>query len=187
MIEANGTEVVRNPSVATEIIQSFANIGIIDFVLPFLLTTVVLFALLRKSKIFSRTPIVNIILPIAIGLLIMGVPNILGLSFTTQFSSFFFQLTILILFFTIGGIIVSFFVSKLDNIFKNKQIFIGLGIIISIILFFTSGLYTIFTEQYSEIDNNIPGPDPTLVLFSTIAIIMSVIMIIFSFYISTRK
>ena len=70
-------------SLFEEMVQRLIDLGFYDFFLPFILSTAIFYALLKKSKIISDSPLVNATLALSIAFLIFGYPVIAGISVGT--------------------------------------------------------------------------------------------------------
>ena len=169
------------------LIVKLADFGFLDYLLPFMLTFAISFALLRKSKILSENLATNGLVAFSIGMLIMAFPAFTNLSFTEQFSTFFVQITMLILVLVVIAIIGSMFFPDLGkmvgNFGKNPLILVGIFIITALI-FVSSGLFGIFSDpldpEKTGIEPDVPGPDSDVILLIGAAIFIAVLILIFT-------
>lgn len=104
--------------------QRLVEIGFYNFLLPFILFSVLVYALLRKTQILGDSPVIHGIVAISAGLLIFGLPVTLGGSGVVgPLTGFLTQGIVAIVVLVVGFLIASFFVpnlqEKLPEIFKN--------------------------------------------------------------------
>ena len=104
-------------------VQQLVDVGFYNFLLPFILFTTVMYAVLRKTSILGDSVIINAIISVGAGLIVFGVPVILGSSITQSLTAFMTQSVIIILVIAMGFIVSSFFYpnlqAKLPEIFKE--------------------------------------------------------------------
>lgn len=104
-------------------VERLIEVGFYNFLLPFILFTTVLYAVLRKTQMLGDSPVIQGIISVTIGLFIFGVPVILGTSILPGLTSFLTQGAIAILVFLFGFLIASFFypniIEKLPVIFQG--------------------------------------------------------------------
>jgi hypothetical protein len=136
------------------IVDRLVDLGVFSFFLPWLITTAILWGLLKRSKIFD--PTVNAILAIASSFFLWGY---LATSFATEIGTplavFITQGFVLILVFVFSLVGASMFYPKfaetLTESFKTgSMIWVFIGLFVGV-LFFTSGLYRVLFW----------GPQPT--------------------------
>lgn len=103
--------------------ERLSELGFYNFLLPFILFTTVLYAVLRKTQILGESPVIHGIISVAVGLFVFGTPVILGVTIAPSLTAFVIQGVIFILVLLFGFLIASFFypniVEKLPEIFKG--------------------------------------------------------------------
>jgi hypothetical protein len=129
------------------VITNLLNLGVYDIIL-FALFAAIFYAMLRKMKILGDSAILNGVISIGISFLIFGFPVITGMgSLVTYFSTFFTQVSVILLIFFIGVLIASFFYPDLPGMltktFVNRTTLVAL-LALGAILFLTSGLINVF-------------------------------------------
>ncbi len=103
-------------------VERLSELGFYDFLLPFILLTTVLFAVLRKTQLLGESPIIQGIISVSVGLFIFGMPVIVGINITQGLTAFLTQGAVIILVLVIGFLVASFFypnlMEKLGDIIK---------------------------------------------------------------------
>lgn len=103
-------------------VERLVEVGFYNFLLPFILFTTVLYAVLKKTQILGDSAVIHGIVSVTAGLFIFGVPVILGTSLLQPLTTFLTQATLAILVFVVGFLIASFFypniMEKIPEIFK---------------------------------------------------------------------
>lgn len=137
------------------VIIKMRDLGMFQFLLPFMLTTTIFYGLLRKSRIFGeefRAITVNAVVSLVAAFMVWAAPIILGVNIETGMAAFFLQGTTATLVVLIGLMMTSmFFPPDLAAEFKNLDIlkkhggkFIVLGMVITLAVLVSSGLINIF-------------------------------------------
>jgi hypothetical protein len=161
------------------IINKMISLGFYDFLFPFIIASAIFYALLKKSKIFGESIVINAVISLSIALLIFGFPVIAGLSLASALSAFFTQATVWILILSIGFLLASLFYPDLAKMlletFKRRTTLFML-LALGIALFVTSGLLSVFTAPLTPKPGAPPGPPYDVILIST-ALIIFVILI----------
>ncbi|MBI2547549.1 MAG: hypothetical protein HYW23_03835 [Candidatus Aenigmarchaeota archaeon] len=105
------------------VVERLLGIGFYNFLLPFILLSTVLYAVLRKTQLLGDSVALHAIISIAVGLFVFGSPVILGTSLTVPLTSFLTQGVIIILALVFGFLISGLFYptlgEKLTDIFKE--------------------------------------------------------------------
>jgi|GEM_PF-1979066 len=166
-----------------EIIQRLIDLGFYDFFLPFILSSAIFYALLKKSKIISESSLVNATLALSIAFLIFGYPVIAGISLASPFSNFFVQITIWILIFAFGFLLASLFYPDITKFLtsyfvERRSRFIWVAIVLGIIAFITSGLVSVLTGPLGQTPKPGQTPSPPLDVIALAAGIFILIAII---------
>lgn len=99
------------------VVRKLIELGFYDYLFPFIITTTIFYALLKKSKLIGESVVVNATLATSIAFLIFGFPVLAGITLSTPFATFFTQVTIWILVFAVGILIASLF-------YPNIQVFL---------------------------------------------------------------
>lgn len=165
-------------------IQALIDVGFYDFFLPFILTSIIIFALLRKSSVLGENVAVNGIISIVIGLLIMGFPVLIGITFTTQFATFFAQIMVWIILLVVAAVMASVFYPNLTEVLKSlkSKNFVFIMLAMALAIFVTSGLVGVFTlpgnEALTGIEPEVPGPPTDIIIILAAIIIFMVLMIV---------
>ncbi|MDI6825803.1 MAG: hypothetical protein QMD36_01250 [Candidatus Aenigmarchaeota archaeon] len=161
------------------IMERLIELGVINFFIPWIITTTVFWALLNKSKIFE-SPLVNAILSISVAFLVWGYlvsPVAIGLG--KYLSVFITQGLVIIIVFLFGLLGASMFYPKfsefLTTTFKSRTIiWVFLAIFVSA-LFFTSGLYKVLITGFPP-----PGKeaDVTTLIVMLVALIIGILVLV---------
>src|SRR3989338_8364218 len=122
------------------IINKLLSLGILNAMLLFLFAAID-YALLKKSKIFGESEILNGVVAFIIAFLIFIFPFITGVSLVNPISIFFTQSIVIIIFLMIGFIMASFFYPDMPKVLADQftrrstlYVMIGLGLILFIII-----------------------------------------------------
>lgn len=136
-----------------EVIQKLANLGFYDFVLPFIIVSAILYAILRKTKVLGESPLINGIVSVGISFFILLVPALAGVSLVAPLTGFFGQLIIVILIIAFGLLITGLFVpnlmEKMMEWMKGSTI-LWVIIIIVFLLAMSSGLFSFITVPIQD-------------------------------------
>jgi hypothetical protein len=163
------------------IVNKLIALGFYDFLFPFIITSAIFYALLRKSKVFGESAFINAAISLSIALLIFGFPVIAGISLATPLSTFFTQATVWILIIAIGFLLASFFYPDLTKVlletFKRRTTLMMM-LAIGITLFITSGLLSVFTSGLFAPRAGAPSPPLDIILIAAGLIIFVVLIII---------
>lgn len=119
----------------------------------FIFFSAIIYALLRRSKLFGESALINGIVSLVPSFFIFIFPYISGISLIPNFTIFFTQLMVFSLIFIFGLIIASLFYPNLlefiSKTFKHRtQIWIGIAIVV--VLLITSGLINVITLSLSN-------------------------------------
>lgn len=123
--------------------ERLAEYGFFGFMLPWLITTAIFYGLLKKSGIFP-SEMINGILSISVAFFIWGyLISPVAVELTTPLSTFFTQLSVIVVVFLFGLVGVSMFHPDLGETLANLVKgggFIWVGVVVVVILLFMSGL-----------------------------------------------
>lgn len=167
------------------VIEKLVDLGFYDFFFPFIITSVIVYALLRKSKVLGESNAINGVVALSIGFLIFGFPVLTGLTFGTQLSTFFVQATAWILVLVIAAVIAAVFYPNfgrmLTDQFKNRN-FLYIMLAMAISIFVLSGLITVFIDignpALTGQEPETPTPPADIVIIIAALIIFMVLIII---------
>jgi hypothetical protein len=142
-----------------EIIQKLSQLGFYNFLLPFIIVSAIVYALLRKTKVLGESPLINGIVSVAVGFFIFAVPVLTGTGgFGQPMSNFFSQLIVIVLIIAFGLLITGLFVpnlmEKMTEWMKGGWI-IWVIIIIVVVIAISSGMFSfIATPVQNALGNN---------------------------------
>ena len=162
-------------------VERLVDLGVYNFLLPFILFATVIYAVLRKTKILGESPVINGIISITVALFIFGMPVIIGINITAELTAFLTQAAIIIVVIMVGMLIASFFypniMEKLPDIFKGggPTTFIIWGAA-AIAGFF--GLFKIFGANIGQALTPLKIPRDLLILTIVIGIIFVVFLVV---------
>lgn len=176
---------MADPTPFEVVVNKLVSLGFYDFFFPFLIITVILYALFRKSKVLGESSVLNAVVALSIGLLVMGFPVLTGVTFGTQLSTFFVQSTVWILVLVVAVVIASAFYPDIMKIafeqFKNRS-FLYYMLAIGVGIFVISGLFSVFTNVGNPAvtgkEPDVPGPSSDIVIIIAALIIFMVMIII---------
>ncbi len=162
--------------------QGLGDLGFYNFFFPFVLTAVLIYALLRKSKYFSEAKegqILAAVVSLSVAFLVFGYPILIGSTFGTQLSAFFTQLTIVGLIFILALIFASMFYPDFPKALSEKlaspsKVYMFIGIAIA--LFVTSGLVGVITSGSGEGEGP-SAPRDVILIVAGLIIFMVIIML----------
>lgn len=129
-------------------VERLVELGFYDFLLPFVLFTTVMYAVLHKTKMLGESIIVQGIISVTAGLLVFGIPVILGLNITQALTAFVTQSVIIVIVLVFAFIAASFFYpnisEKLGEVFKppgpaGTWVWIMIALAVAFGLFSVSG------------------------------------------------
>ena len=167
------------------IVKKMIELGFYDFLFPFLITSAIFYALLKKSKIISESQVVNATLALSISFLIFGFPILANISLATPFSAFFVQTTVFILLFMVGMLIASMFYPDLgkfltEYFIERKSRTIWVLIALGIAIFVMSGMIGVITGPLitPPKPGMPPGPPADIVVVAGALIIFTIVLLI---------
>ena len=161
------------------IIDRLIELGVINFFIPWIITTTVFWALLNKSKIFT-SPFVNAILAISVAFLVWGyLVSPIAIQLGTHLSVFIMQGFVIIIVFLFGLLGASMFYPKFDEFlvgaFKKRTIIWVFLALFFGVLFFTSGMYKVLIWELPP-----PGvrADVTMLIVMLSALIIGMLILV---------
>jgi len=161
--------------------KKMAEVGMFTYLFPFILLFAFFYAILKKSKVFGDSTIVNGSISFVVSMIIaFYYPIVTGFSIASSLSVFLMQVSVFILIFSLALIAASLFYPNLQEwlptVFKSRNM-LAIMIALGITFFVTSGLIGIFTHGPPS---KTPGPPTDVVYFSAVVIIFVVILILAS-------
>ncbi len=94
-------------------IERLLEFGFYDFLLPFILFTTILYAMLRKTQILGESAVIHGIVSVGVGLFIFALPVIIGIGIVPTLTRFFAQMSIFMIVILFGLLVASFFYPNL--------------------------------------------------------------------------
>lgn len=166
-------------------IQKLVDFGFYSFFFPWIVTTAIMYGLLRKSKVFGDSATMNGTIALSVAFLIIGFPLLFGnpTVFALPLATFFTQATVVILFLAVGFIMASFFYPNLTGFLtgamKHRSL-LGAMIAVAFGLFITSGLLNILLSNFNRPSptGEQTGPPLDVVTISSGIVIFVVVIII---------
>lgn len=176
---------MADPTPFELVAQQLIDLGFYNFFFPFIITAVIMFALLRKSRVLGESNAVNGLVAISIGLLVFGFPVLSGFSFATELSTFFTQITIWILILVGAAVIAAVFYPDLGKVmadqFKHRS-FLFIMLAVAIAIFVISGLLGVFVSLGNPAltggEPTVPDPPTDIVIVVASLIIFMILIII---------
>ena len=137
------------------VILKMRDLGMFQFLLPFMLTATIFYGLLRKSKIFGeefRAITVNAVVALVAAFMVWAAPIILGVNIETGLAAFFLQGMSATLILLVGLMMTSMFfppdlaaeLQKLEGFKKHGVAVLVAAIITVIAIVISSGMINIF-------------------------------------------
>ncbi len=178
-----------------EFLKFLFSLGFFTYIITFLLSFAIIFALLRRTQMFDT--ITCAIISFSVSFLIILYPLFLGIDISPFLSVYFTQIFIFLIFLTIAFAAASLFYPELNE--QLKKFFVTRGalaaiIALSFVLLILSGAFTVILipaptvkiKEGIEVQPSPPLPQDILTLLITIAglIIFGVVIIISSRMIS---
>jgi len=159
--------------------ERLGELGVYDFLLPWLITSALMWGLLKKSQIFGEDAIViNSVLSIAISFFLWGSLAIAGRTDVgVSLSKFFTQMVFLgigfMVILVIGSLFFPDFPKKLTETIPVETMF-WIIVVIGIILLVGSGLFNLGSLFYNFLHSftKVPGGDIGLVLIAVIILLL---------------
>ena len=166
------------------IAEKLGELGVYDFLLPWLITSAIIWALLKKSSLFGEDAIViNSVLSISISFFVWGFIIFTGnTTIGSSLSKFFTQMTFLAIGFTVILIVGSIFFPDFTEALKEKipmDSMIWIVVVIGIILLIGSGLFKVGDMLYNILHSfsGVPGGDVGLLVIAIIFLAILLLII----------
>jgi hypothetical protein len=136
------------------VILRLRDLGVFQFLLPFILTAAIFYGLLRKSQLFGKPEenvAVNAVVALTAAFMVWAYPILAGVNIEQQLSIFFFNGTVAMLVIIVSLLIASMFgkpdlTAYLSEKLGNKwfAVVIIAGVLIGFAILISSGLVNIF-------------------------------------------
>lgn len=168
------------------IVSKLISLGVLNAMLLFLFSAII-FAVLRKAKIFGDSTMINGVIAFVIAFFIFIFPFITGTSLVNPLSIFFTQSIVIIMFLIIGFIAASFFYPDMPKMLaeqftRRSTLFVMIGLAIG--LFVTSGLVTTllaaFTSPSASSGGGGGGPPSDVLIIGAGLILFIIVLLVAS-------
>jgi hypothetical protein len=166
------------------VVNQLISLGFLNALMLFFFA-VILYAVLKKSHILGDSNILNAIISFIAAFFVFVFPFITGTSLIPNFSMFFTQTVVILLFLIMGFIMASLFYPDMPAFlaehFTHRSI-ISVFIALGIALFIISGLVTSFFASFSspKLATGGPGPSSDVLIIAAGLIIFVVVLIVAS-------
>lgn len=167
------------------VVRKMIDLGFYDFVFPFIITSAIFYALLKRSRFLGESVATNAVIALSIAFLIFGFPVIVGFSLATPLSTFFTQATVWILIFIIGMVMASIFYPDFLKLLAEtftKRTTVYEMIAIAVALMITSGLVGVFTQAFAPAPGVLAAPRDVIIIIAGIIIFVILILIAASIF-----
>ncbi len=162
-------------------VERLVDVGFYNFLLPFILFTTLLYAVLTKTKILGESPVVIGIISVSVGLMVFGLPVIAGVNLTQPLTAFLSQAAVFILVLVMAFLIGSFFypniMEKINEIFKLPGPFTWLLWIV-IAAAVSVGLFSVVGGGVSKLFSSFKIPGELGALTGVLAVVFVIILIV---------
>ncbi|MBI1978646.1 MAG: hypothetical protein HYS62_01130 [Candidatus Aenigmarchaeota archaeon] len=162
-------------------VERLVDVGFYNFLLPFILFTTLLYAVLTKTKVLGESPVIIGIISVSAGLLIFGLPVIVGVSIAQPLTAFLTQGAVFILVLVMAFLIGSFFypnmMEKLGEIFKPPGPFTWLlwAVIAAAV---GAGLFSIIGGSLKNVFSSLRVPSDLGALAGVLTVVFIIILIV---------
>ncbi|MCD6403367.1 MAG: hypothetical protein J7K98_03480 [Candidatus Aenigmarchaeota archaeon] len=171
-------------------IQRIADYGFFNFLVPWIIITAFLYALLKKGKILGESNFINGTVALAMSFFILYFPIASGVEdLGAIFSRFIMQMIIFLMIFIFGAIGASILYPDLSAMLKEQmthRTFLYIFVLIALVAFVTSGMLNVYIYGAMGIGKGSPAKKD-IYTFAGAIIIMVVILIIASWIVIYMK
>ena len=168
------------PDVFRSLILKMNEVGMFNFLFPFMITSAIFYGVLRKSQIFGppeKNVALHAVISLSAAFMVWAFPVINGVDIQSQLSTFFMQGMVVMLILMVGLMVTGMFLpsdlpAKLWERLQGTSFPMAVllvGIAVGIIVFITSGLVSLFLTP--EMVATIPGD-----IFLTIVLVLAMIL-----------
>lgn len=169
------------------VILKMRDMGMFQFMLPFMLTSAIFYGLLRKSRIFGdefRSITVNAVVSLVAAFMVWSAPIILGVDIETGLASFFLQGTTATLVVLVGMLITSMFfppdlaaeLKSLNILGRHGGKFLLLSFVVVAAVLVSSGLIDVFMPagfgEGAWSDDNVSSVLMLVLLLGTVYVLL---------------
>jgi hypothetical protein len=164
------------------IITQFISLGFLNALMLFFFSAI-LYAILRRSKILGESAIINGFIAFIAAFLVCVFPFITGINLIPNFSLFFTQSVVVLLFLVMGFILAGLFYPDMPQFlaehFTHRSI-LSVMIALGIALFVISGLVSAFLASFTspKLASGGPAPSSDVLIIGAALIIFVVILIV---------
>lgn len=167
------------------VVQKMVDFGLYDYVIPFILTSAIMFALLRKSRVIGDSVVLNGVFSVSVGLLIFAFPVLTGITYGQELSTFFVQGSFWIFILVLAVLIASVFYPDITKMLmdqmKTRQ-FLFIMMAMGIAIFVVSGMVSVFLNLGNPAvtgeEPELPSPPTDIVIIIASLIIFMVLLVI---------
>lgn len=132
-------------------LERLKEFGFFNFLLPWLIFTAVFYALLKKSKLFGESTLINGTIALAISFFIMYFPIMSGIELAPILARFIMQSATFFLIFIFAYIGASVLYPDLTALMKEKmtsRAWLMIFVVLIIVVFITSGMLDVFVKGF---------------------------------------
>lgn len=164
------------------IITRFISLGFLNALMLFFFSAI-LYAILRRSKILGESEVINGFVAFVAAFLVFVFPFITGINLIPNFSLFFTQSVVILLFLLMGFILAALFYPDMPEFlaehFTHRSI-LSVMIALGIALFVLSGLVSTLLASFTSpnLAGGGPGPSTDVLIIGAAIIIFIVILIV---------
>ena len=164
------------------IINRFISLGFLNALMLFFFSAI-LYALLKKSKILGESVVLNGFVAFIAAFMVFIFPFVTGMSLMTNFSLFFTQTTIIILFLVMSFIMAALFYPDMPKFlaehFTHRSV-LTVMIALGLALFILSGLVSSLLATFSapKLQGGGPGPSTDVLIIGAALIVFIVVLLV---------
>jgi len=164
------------------VINQLISLGFLNALMLFFFA-IILYAILKKSRILGESDALNAIIAFIAAFLVFVFPFITGVNLIPNFSIFFTQSVIILLFLIMGFIMAALFYPDMPRFLAEHfthrsilSIFIALGLALFIISGLVTSLLTAFTSP--KVGGGMTGPSSDVLIIAGGLIIFVVVLMV---------
>jgi len=178
------------PDIFEPMIRKLLDMGIGNLLI-FILALAILYALIKKAKVFGDSDVINGVVAFCVAFMIFMFPVLYNVNLFTSFATFWTQGMVLLLFIIFGVVAASLFYPDLPKMlaerFTHRSVFIVM-IALGVVLFVTSGLVTTFfaSTNVPAKEGEVRPPTEVITIVAGVIIFIVVLMIASSATISSH-
>jgi hypothetical protein len=169
------------PDIFEPMIRKLLDMGIGNLLI-FILALAIIYALMKKSKVFGDSDVINGVIAFCVAFMIFMFPVLYGVNLFTSFATFWTQGLVLLLFVIFGFVAASLFYPDLPKMLAERfthRSALWIMIALGVVLFVTSGLVTTFFAgaNVPAKEGEIRPPTEVITLVAGVIIFIVVLMI----------